>query len=163
MQQASKSRPLSGKDFAKALAIGIATGVVLAAINVVALRTGISPLPGPLALAFAKTLLEADLPLPLGLAFHVAWVTLWSVVYVRLFRDHPTFGRALALAAALWLLVLVGFFPFVGWGVLGLAVSPLLIMASAVSHLLFAIVLWLFTRVVFASRDEEHSPIAVHR
>jgi hypothetical protein len=41
------------------------------------------------------------------------------------------------------------FFPVVGWGFLGLAVGPKLIVASLVPHLLFAIVLWGLCRFAF--------------
>ena len=49
---------------------------------------------------------------------------------------------ALGLAAVLWVVILVVFFPLLGWGIAGLAVSPKLIVASAVPHLLFGLLLW---------------------
>jgi hypothetical protein len=60
-----------------------------------ALRLGISSLPKPLGLAFAETVLGSPLPLPVGLLFHVAYVTAWSVVYVALFRHALTLVNAL--------------------------------------------------------------------
>jgi hypothetical protein len=137
-----KMHSLSVKEFGKAAGIGMLTAVLLSAIMVTALKTGISPMPKPLALAFAQTLLHTELPLPAGLLFHAAWVTLWSVIYVVLFRDRLTFARALGLALALWITVLAVFYPLVGWGPLGLAVSPKLIISALVSHLLFALFLW---------------------
>ena len=119
------------------------------------LETGISPLPKPLGLAFAETLLGSKLPLPVGLLFHLAWVVLFTGVYVVLFREALTFMRAFWLAGALWVLVLVFFFPFVGWGFLGLNVSPKLIVASAVPHLLFAFFMWGLCRLTFTPRQEE--------
>lgn len=85
----------------------------------------------------------------MGLLFHVAYVTLWAVVYVALFRHALTIGNALVLGLFLWLLVLVVFFPVVGWGFLGLAIGPQLIVASLVPHVLFAVFLWGLSRVVF--------------
>lgn len=152
-----KLHSLSGKDYAKAIGVGIATAVVLSAIMITGLKTGVSPMPKPLALAFATTLLDAKLPLPVGLLFHVAWVTLWSVVYVALFWDRLSFGRALGLGLALWVLVLVVFFPYVGWGFLGLGVSPMLIVAALVSHVLFAVVLWALSHWVFGTYHETDS------
>lgn len=146
-----KMHSLNGKDLAKAVGIGVATGVILSVIMVIGLKTGISPLPKPLALAFASTLLGTELPLPVGLLFHLAWVTLWSVVYVKLFWDRLGFTRALGLGLALWALVLVAFFPYVGWGFLGLGVGPMLIVAALVSHLLFVVVLWALARWVFGT------------
>jgi hypothetical protein len=129
-------------DLLKAIGIGIATALLLSAVMVPALRLGISPLPEPLGLAFAETLLGRPLPLPVGLLFHFAYVTFWTVAYVVLYRPGLTLRAALLLALGLWVLVLLVFFPIVGWGVLGLAVSPKLIVASLIPHLLFALFLW---------------------
>jgi len=140
---------LSASDLLKAVAVGIATALLLSAVMVPAIMSGVSPLPKPLGLAFAETLAGRALPLPVGLLFHVAYVAFWSVVYVSLFRDKLSLTRALAFAGLLWVAVLLLFFPVVGWGVLGLAVGPKLIAASLVPHLLFAVFLWGLCRIVF--------------
>lgn len=140
---------LSPGEWGKTIAIGIGVAALTAAIMLAGLKSGVSPLPKPLGLAFAETLLGTKLPLPVGLLFHTAWVTFFAAVYVVLFRDALTFMRAFWLAAALWLSVLLFFFPVVGWGFLGLAVTPKLIAAAAVPHLLFAIFLWGLGRLVF--------------
>lgn len=141
---------LSPGEWGKTIAVGIGVATLTAIIMVSALKSGISPLPKPLGLAFAETLLGTQLPLPVGLLFHTAWVTLLTAVYIVLFREALTFMRAFWLAAVLWALVLIFFFPFVGWGFLGLAVTPKLIVAAAVPHLLFAIFLWGLCRLAFA-------------
>ena len=140
---------LTSKEWLKALGVGIATAILLSAVMVPAFKLGISPLPKPLGLAFAETVLGRPLPLPAGLFFHVAYVTFWSVAFVVLFRDTLSFGNALSLALVLWIGVLVVFLPLVGWGFLGLAVSPKLIVASLVPHLLFAAFLSGLCRLVF--------------
>ena len=142
---------LTSREWLKALAVGIATAILLSLVMVPALKLGISPLPKPLGLAFAETVMGRSLPLPVGLLFHVAYVTFWSVAFVALFRDTLNFGKALALALVLWIGVLVLFFPLVGWGFLGLAISPKLIVASLVPHLLFAAFLWGLCRLAFAN------------
>lgn len=142
---------LKGRDLATAVGIGAATAVILSIIMVTGLQTGVSPMPKPLALAFASTLLGRELPLVIGLLFHVAWVTLWSVLYVVLFWDRLSLGRALGLGLALWVLVLVLFFPYVGWGFLGLGVGPMLIVAALISHVLFAVILWALSRWTFGA------------
>jgi hypothetical protein len=144
-----KWHALSSQDWARAVGVGVGVAILTAAVMVTALKSGVSPLPEPLGLAFAETVLGRPLPLPVGLLFHTVWVTAFSVIYVGLFRDALTFLRALGLAAALWILVLVFFFPVVGWGFVGLAVTPKLIVASAVPHLLFAIFLWGLCRLAF--------------
>ncbi len=150
---------LSRREWGKAIGVGVATAVILAALNVVALKSHVSPLPKPLGLAFAETVLGTDLPLPVGLLFHLAWVTSFSVLYVVLWRNALTLKNAILLAGGLWLLVLVVFFPVVGWGFFGLAVSPKLIVPVTVSHLLFAAILWGLCRLAFGpSIDQQPQP-----
>ncbi len=140
---------LTSGEWLKAIGIGIATAILLSAVMVPALKLGISPLPKPLGLAFAETVLGGPRPLPIGLLFHVAYVTIWSVAFVAQFRDRLTLRNALLLGLVLYILVLVVFFPVVGWGFLGLAVSPKLIVASLVPHVLFAVFLWGACRLAF--------------
>lgn len=144
---------LRAKGYGKAIAVGIATAAILSLIMVPAMKAGVSPLPKPLALAFAQRLL-GEVGLPVGLFFHLVYVTFWSVMYVVLFERH-TFANALWLALGLWALVLVGFFPFVGWGFFGLAQGPALIVGSLVPHLLFAVILWALHRATFRAEDYE--------
>ncbi len=124
-----------------AIGIGIGVAFLVGIVMVTALKAGLSPFPKPPSLAFAETLLGRSLPLPLGLLFHVAYVTFWSVVFIQFFPKR-SFMTAMALAGALWLVILVVFFPIVGWGFAGLHISPKLIPASFVPHLLFGVFLW---------------------
>lgn len=140
---------LTPKEWLKALAVGITTAILLSVVMVSALKLGISPFPKPLGLAFAEMVLGRALPLPVGLLFHVAYVTFWSVAFVVRFRNSLSFGKALLLALVLWIGVLVAFFPVVGWGFLGLGIGPKLIVASLVPHLLFAAFLWGLCRLLF--------------
>ena len=143
---------LTPKEILKAVGIGVLTALLLSAVMLPAFKLGIAPMPKLPSLAFAETLLGRDLPLPVGLLFHVAYVTFWAVAYVMLFRDRLTFMNALWLGLALWVVILVVFFPIVGWGFLGLAISPKLIPASLVPHLLFAVFLWGLCRIGFRQK-----------
>ncbi len=140
---------LAAREWWKATAVGITTGAILAILNVIALKNHLSPLPKPLGLAFAETVFGRQLPLPVGLLFHLVWVTFFSVLYLVVWRDNLTLKNAVLLAAALWLLAAVVFLPLVGWGAFGLAVSPNLMVPVTVSHLLFAAILWGLTRLLF--------------
>lgn len=124
-----------------AVGIGIAVAILTAIIMVAATKAGLSPFPKPPSLAFAETVLGRALPLPVGLLFHTAYVTFWSVVFVQFFPRRG-FWPAMALAGGLWLFILAVFFPVVGWGFAGLHVSPKLIPASFVPHFLFGLFLW---------------------
>jgi len=138
---------MTSKDYIKAIVVGIATAAILSLVMIPMFKMGISPMPKPLGLAFAQFLL-GEVPLPVGIVFHVAYVSFWSLVYVALFKKR-TFLNALWLGLGLWVLVLVLFFPLVGWGFLGLAVSPKLIIGSLFPHLLFSIALWGISRRIF--------------
>ncbi|MEX2643340.1 MAG: hypothetical protein WD270_07800 [Acetobacterales bacterium] len=140
---------LSLREWAKALGVGIVTGLLLSAVMVPALKLGISPFPKPVGLAFAETVLGRPLPLPVGLLFHLVYVTFWSMAFVALFRYRLTLRNALLLALVLWIGVLVVFFPVIGWGFLGLGIGPKLIVASFVPHLLFGLFLWGLCRAAF--------------
>jgi hypothetical protein len=140
-------------ELAKAGGVGVVTALLLTGVMVSAMKFGLSPMPKPLGLAFAETVLGRALPLPVGLLFHILYVAFWSIAYVSLFRDSLRLTNALVLGGLLWIAVLLIFFPVVGWGFLGLTVSPKLIVASLVPHVLFAVFLWGLCRVVFkASR-----------
>lgn len=142
--------PLSAGEFWKATAIGVLTALLLTAIMLPAFKLGIAPMPKMPSLAFAEAVSGHELPLPVGLLFHVAYVAFWSVAYVVLFRGRLTFLNALWLALALWAVLLVVFFPIMGWGVLGLHFGPKVIVASLVPHLLFALFVWALCRIGFA-------------
>lgn len=133
---------LSTGQWGKALGLGLLNGIALAIIMVIALKTGVSPLPKPLALAFVDTLTGQHLPLPVGLVFHLAYVTLWTMVYAAWAFPRFGFGKAITLGLALWAFLLVVFLPIVGWGFLGLAVGPKLIVVFLINHLLFALFAW---------------------
>ena len=134
------------RNWTKAIAVGLGTAILLSLIMVPASRAGISPMPKPLGFAFAQTLF-GPVPMPVGILLHVGWVTFWSAVYC-LWMPR-TFLNALWLALALWVLVLVVFFPIVGWGLLGMAPGPMLIVGSLVPHVLFAIFLWGLARLAW--------------
>lgn len=124
-----------------AFSIGIAVSLLTAIVMIVATRAGLSPFPKPPSLAFAETILGHTLPLPVGLLFHTAYVTFWSVIFVQYFPKR-SFWLAMTLAGGLWFVILAVFFPVIGWGFAGIQVSPKLIPASFVPHLLFGLSLW---------------------
>jgi len=105
-------------------------------------------------LAFAQRLLGREVPLPVGLLFHVAWVTFWSVAYVVLFWGKLSLRRAAALVAVLLVVALAVFFPFIGWGFIGLAVGPKVIAGTFMTHAIFAILLWALSRWAFGTTHE---------
>ena len=149
-----KVRRLSGKQLLQAIGVGVLTSVILSAIMVTAIKSSVSPMPAPVALVFAQTLFGTKLPLPVGLLFHVAWVTFWTVAYVVLFWENLSFARAVGLGIFLLALALVVFFPFIGWGFIGLGIGPKVIVGAVMSHVLFTIVMWSLAHWTFGTRHE---------
>lgn len=137
----------------RAVGLGLANGVLLSLIMVPAFLAGIPPMPQPPSLAFAEALLGEGLPMPVGLLFHLAYVTFWSVVWVAWDYPRLRFSTALGLGLALWVIALAVFFPINGWGFLGLGVSPKLIPAALIPHLLFIVFLWGLGRLFFRHRE----------
>ena len=95
----------SPRSWLRAIGIGVGVSLLTALIMVLLSKSGASPLPKPLGLAFAETLLGRTLPLPAGLAFHTVYVTFWSAVFLRFF-PRRNIKSALLLALGLWLIVL---------------------------------------------------------
>ena len=147
-----KTNRLKGYGLFKAIGIGVLTAIVVSLVMVPTAKSGLSPMPKPLSLAFAQLVL-GKVPLPVGLLFHLVYVTFWSVIFIRFF-NRLSFLNALWLGLGLWVLVLLFFFPMLGWGFLGLAISPKLIIASFIPHLLFVIVLWVLCRLVFKKENQ---------
>ncbi|MGH8201136.1 MAG: hypothetical protein ACREVO_12385 [Steroidobacteraceae bacterium] len=133
--------PMKERSLLRAGGIGVAVSVLTLIVMVVLTKAGVSPFPKPPSLAFAETILRRSLPLPVGLLFHIVYVTFWSIIFVRFF-PRRSLMTALGLAGFLWLVILAVFFPAVGWGLAGLHVSPKLIPASLLPHLLFGLLLW---------------------
>lgn len=142
---------LSAREWARAIGVGLANGILLSLIMVPAGKAGLAPFPAPPSLAFAETVLGGPLPMPVGLLFHLVYVTFWSTAFVAFSRDALTLRNALVLALALWVVALVVFFPINGWGFLGLAIGPQMIVGALVPHLLFGVFLWALCRFAFPS------------
>lgn len=151
---------MTQREWSKAIGLGMINGVLLAVIMIVLKKSGVSPLPVPLGLALADTISGRSLPLPIGLLFHLAYVTVWSVVFVAMFRPQLTFARAAILAAGLWIFALITFVPIVGWGILGLKVGPQIIVGLFVTHSLFCIFVWGLCRFFFPQMEQHATRIA---
>lgn len=148
---------MTRKNVWKAIAAGLVAGSIVSIITLPLIRAGVLPMPESLATAFAQTVLGHHTE-PLGLIFASLYVGAWSVAYVALFRR--TIANAVALALALWVVSLVFFFPFVGWGLLGLEQGPGVMGAMLVPHLMFAAVLWIVCRWTFGP---DPGPGATHQ
>jgi len=141
---------LSRPDALKAVGLGIVVALILGAVGAAARQAGVTPLPAPVALTFAETLVGgASLPPAIGILFHTVWVTVMTAGFVAASREALTGPRALGFALALWIVALVVFFPIIGWGVAGLAIGPQLIVGALVPHLIYGLLLWGGAKLLF--------------
>lgn len=131
----------AGLSWPRALIVGLGSAILTSLIMVPLFKSGLSPMPHPLGLAFAETLFSRTLPMPVGLLFHIVYVTFWGIIYAR-YLPNRTFLSAMILALILWVVVLALFFPMVGWGFAGNTISVKLIPASLMPHVLFALFIW---------------------
>ncbi len=56
---------------------------------------------------------------PLPLVVHFGYGATWSVVFLVLFRDGMSIGKAIGLAMGLWLFMMIVYSPVIGWGFFG--------------------------------------------
>ena len=141
----------------RGIAAGLLTGILAAVVMIALKKNGFSPVPMPLGLAFADTLLHKHLPLPVGLAFHLAYVTFWGTAFVLFAHPRFTPGRIAALSLALYLFALMVFVPIVGWGLFGAAAGPRIALGLAITHALFGLFLWLSCKALFRKSARQAS------
>jgi hypothetical protein len=138
-------------EFSAALLLGVGIGLSLALFSLVAKLTGVSPIPAPLAAAFAvhligKVTLGMRLVIPVGLAFHLAYVTGATVTYAALAhalgRRRLNLGYSLAAALLLWVIAGVIFMPYIGWGFFGTGLGLPVLYTILATHVLYGVFLW---------------------
>lgn len=135
------------RSWIRALCIGLGVAALTALVLLANARPGMSPLPEPVAMAFAGRVLGWEHSLAAALVVHVIYVTAWSMVFVRHFPQRG-FPQAMLLGVVLWILMLVVFFPMLGWGLFGTHISAYVVEASLVPHLIFGLALWVLQRYV---------------
>lgn len=138
----------------RGIAAGLLTGILAAVVMIALMKNGLSPMPAPLGLAFVNTLFHRHMPLPLGILFHLAYVTFWGTVFVLFAHQRTSALRVAVLSGALYLFALLVFVPLVGWGIFGTAVGPRVAGGLAITHALFGLFLWLSCRLPFLRRRD---------
>jgi hypothetical protein len=140
------------RDLLRAAAVGVAVAIGTGLVTVPLFKAGIAPMPEAPSLAFAKALF-GPVPDPVGLLFHVLYVTGVTTLVLALAGPRPS-GRTIAAASAvLYVLAIAVFFPLVGWGFAGTAVTPKIAVAAIGPHVLYGLVLWGADRAIFGRRQ----------
>lgn len=102
----------------KAATVGALGSLVMFAVIMIGIHgAGIAPFNLPPSAAFLEMLGLNVGPLPL--LVHFGYGATWSLVLVALYGRDVSVGNGLGLATALWLVMMVGYSPLIGWGIFG--------------------------------------------
>lgn len=124
---------------------GLVATLVMAALMLTGVATGISPMPKPVPAALVAHTL-GGLPKPalivLAALAHLGYGATAGAVLAGLLR-RVTVGRALGYGVVLWVLMGVVWLPYVGWGLFGTALTVKIAVATLLLHLLYGLTLGL--------------------
>jgi len=140
-------------DILRAVLVGLLAAVGTAAVTVPLFKLGIAPMPEAPSLAFAETLL-GPVPDPVGMLFHVLYVTGVTVAVLALVGARPSVKTIAAASFVFYVIAVAVFFPIVGWGFAGMAVTPTIAVAAIGPHVLYFLIFWGADRLVFRQRRE---------
>lgn len=148
---------------AKRLATGFGWGVVatlvMSALMILGVVTGLSPMPSPIPEAIVSKglgILGVGLPRPLivllAAVAHLSYGGVAGAILAALTRP-VTVWKALGWGVLLWLVMDALVLPLLGWGFFGLAITPRIAVATLVLHLVYGATLGLLM-----DRDKQGSP-----
>ena len=108
------------------------------------------PIPQAIAGNVVSNLLGGAVPNPLilllAVASHFGYGGLWGAVLAILARP-VTIWKGIGLGIFLWFIMQIVVLPLLGWGFFGVAVTPLIAVATLILHLVYGAVLgWLMDR-----------------
>lgn len=130
----------------------------MSVLMLLAVVSGISPIPQPVPKAVVAQIFGSDIPKPLLMALaiglHLGYGGLFGAILAWIVRP-VTIGKGFALGVGLWLLMQVTFLPFLGWGLFGTAITPKIAVATLVLHLVYGGVLgWVLDRELSLASEE---------
>ena len=110
-------------------------------LMVAAIHAGIYAIPRPVPVAVVAHLLGDDIPrlLLYGLAAtaHLTYGGLWAAALVAATSRHVTVEKGLGLGLALWLVMNVAILPWIGWGIFGRNITPMIGISTLILHLIY--------------------------
>lgn len=123
---------------------GVVATIAMSVLMLLAVVSGLSPMPQPVPKAVVAQLFGSGLPKPLlvalAIGLHLGYGGLFGAILARIVRP-VTIVEGLALGIGLWLLMQVTFLPFLGWGLFGIAITPRIAVATLGLHLVYGGVL----------------------
>jgi hypothetical protein len=146
--------------FRKGFGWGVVATIAMSVVMIAGVLTGLSPMPKPIPVAIVGTILGGGLPHPalmaLGAAAHLLYGGTFGGVLAMV--TYPlTVWKGVLLGVILWLLMQVFWLPFLGWGMFGVAVTPIIAGATLVLHVIYgATVGWLIDRHAYRASHAVH-------
>ena len=126
--------------FMRGFGWGVVATIAMSLLMLFGVWTGMSPMPKPLPLAVAARLLGDGTAQPVlliaAVLAHFAYGGVCGGVFAIL-AWPVTVWKGLGLGAFLWLLMQVFVLPVVGWGFFGVAVNPVITVATLVLHAVY--------------------------
>jgi len=123
---------------------GVAATVVMSALMILGVLTGMSPMPTPIPAAIVGKLTGGSLPKPglmaVAALLHLGYGGFWGGLLAR-FSRRLTVGQGVLLGVGLWMLMGVAVLPWLGWGLFGTSQTPKIAVATLVLHLLYGVTL----------------------
>lgn len=146
--------------FRKGFGWGVAATIAMSVAMIAGMLTGLSPMPTPIPVAIVGKILGGGLPQPalmaLGAAAHLLYGGTFGGVLAMV--TYPvTVWKGVLLGVILWLLMQVFWLPFLGWGMFGVAVTPMIAGATLVLHGIYGATMgWLTDRHAYRASHAVH-------
>ncbi len=113
-------------------------------LMLLALVSGMSPMPQPIPKVVVAHLVGSGAPKPilmaLAVGLHLGYGGLFGAILARIARP-VTLRKGISLGVGLWVIMQVTFLPFLDWGLFGTAITPQIAVATLVLHLVYGGVL----------------------
>ena len=124
----------------KGMLYGLLGTLLMSAVMLVGMGTGLSPIPEPIPLAIAKELL-GRMAQPILMLFaiitHFGYGAFWGAVLYTWTNTDGTIWHGLGWGVMLWLIMVLIVLPLLGWGIFGSAITPKIAVATLVLHLIY--------------------------
>lgn len=124
---------------------GLAATAAMTAVMAAGMLSGVAPMPKPIPVALAaQTLGQLPMPLLLGLGLlaHLGYGGAFGAALAAATRPgRVTVWLGLGLGVALWLVMNLAWFPYLGWGAFATGLTPAIAVATLVLHLIYGGVL----------------------
>ena len=117
---------------------GIVATFAMSILMIIGFTKGIAPMPQPIPKALVASVLSG-LPKPafivLAVGAHLTYGSIWGVLAAAT-RSVTTLD-GLGYGVLLWVLMGIVFLPYLGWGLFGIAITPVIAVTALVLHLVY--------------------------